>query len=167
MGLTYPDVGASRGDQLPGGYRQVRRRVRVGDGEAAFRSAAAALSRWEMHRRAGLRVRADGPATIGRRMASGAGIGPLRVWAPVEVVWLVDDPDRYGFGYGTLRGHPESGEEAFELYRDEADQVWFVIRAFSRPRRWYAKVGGPLLNLVQDRITDRYVRAMRELATLR
>ena len=36
---------------------------------------------------------------------------PRRI--PARVVYVVDEPARRGFAYGTLHGHPESGEEAF------------------------------------------------------
>ena len=32
-------------------------------------------------------------------------LGPVR--APCRVVYVVDEPDRRGFAYGTLPGHPE------------------------------------------------------------
>ena len=55
---------------------------------------------------------------------------------PARVVYVVDEPLRKGFAYGTLPGHPESGEEAFIVeYRDD-DSVWLTIRAFSRPSSW-------------------------------
>lgn len=163
--LTYPEVGATRGDVLPDGYRHLRRHERIGVGEEAFRAAVAALRGWDMHRGAGLAVRTTGPARIGGRMASGTGLGPLRLWAPVEVVWLVGEARRFGVGYGTLPGHPVRGEEAFEVRVDEADQVWAEIRAFSRPARWYARAGRPLLGVLQDRITDRYLRALHRAAS--
>ena len=33
--------------------------------------------------------------------------------APCRVVYVIDEPDIRGFAYGTLPGHPESGEERF------------------------------------------------------
>ena len=42
--------------------------------------------------------------------------------------------DPAGFGYGTLPGHPERGEEAFVVGRDDADGVWFEVpRSAARP----------------------------------
>jgi len=167
VALTYPEVGATRTERLPRGYRHVHRHERLGVGESTLRRAATALGNWDMHRAAGLAVRARGPAAVGSRMASGTGVGPLRIWAPCEVVWLRDEPERYGFGYGTLPGHPERGEEAFEVSVDSEGQVWFDIRAFSRPATWYARVGSPVVRRIQDAVTDRYVNAMRTLAAFR
>jgi uncharacterized protein (UPF0548 family) len=86
--------------------------------------------------------------------------GPLRVSSPVRVVYVVDLPDRKGFAYGTLPGHPESGEEAWLLDRSDDGSVWLTIRAFSRPSapRWWAVY--PVLRIVQSIYTRRYERAL-------
>ncbi len=87
-------------------------------------------------------------------------LGPVRI--PVRIVRVVDEPDRRGFVYGTLPGHPEVGEEAFLAERDAAG-TWVHVRAFSRPGRWYARLGGPVTRLAQARMTERYVRAAQAL----
>jgi uncharacterized protein (UPF0548 family) len=165
VALTYAEVGATREDTgLPAGYRHVRRRRRVGAGRAAFDALAAGMRAFQVHRGAGMAVRAEGPATVGRVFTSGLGIGPFRLWAPCQIVWLADEPDRYAYGFGTLRGHPMSGEEAMLASLEADGSVWFAIRAFSRPVAWYARVGGPLRSVAQDRVTDRYVAAAGRLA---
>jgi uncharacterized protein (UPF0548 family) len=79
---------------------------------------------------------------------------------PVRVVYVVDEPLRKGFGYGTLPGHPERGEEAFIVeYRDD-DSVWLTIRAFSRPASWVFWAGYPVVRLMQEIYTGRYERAL-------
>jgi uncharacterized protein (UPF0548 family) len=114
---------------------------------------------WRVHRDAGLRLRvAAGPA-VGTEFATGIGVGPLRLWAPCRVVWLRDEPGLYGYGFGTLPGHPARGEESFAVTLDDEDRVWFSLRAFSRPATWYARLGRPVAELLQDAVTDRYVRA--------
>jgi uncharacterized protein (UPF0548 family) len=161
MSLTYPEIGATQAGRLPPGYDHVTRHVRIGAGEAAFRAAAEALGRWQPQRGAGLTVRTNASrAGLGVRFDTGLGIGPLRVWAPCEVVWVVDEPARYGFGFGTLAGHPEIGEESFLLTLEDDDAVWFDVRAFSRPANWLVKLGHPFARWLQSRVTDRYVRAM-------
>ena len=84
----------------------------------------------------------------------------LGVSAPVRVVYVVDEGRRRGFAYGTLPGHPESGEEAFVVEHLEDDTVRFAITAFSRPATLLAKLGGPVSRLVQSRVTNRYLRAV-------
>ena len=83
---------------------------------------------------------------------------PLKI--PVRVVYVIDEPQRRGFAYGTLPGHPEEGEEAFIVERRDDDSVWLIIRAFSRPsNRWYW-VGYPALRLLQALFTHRYEHAL-------
>jgi uncharacterized protein (UPF0548 family) len=158
--LTYPEHGATRQATLPDGYHQLSRRVQVGHGEEAFHDARVTVLTWGMQRRAGLTVYPAGaPPKEGHTVLVVAGVGPLHVTAPCRVVWTLDEPDRAGFGYGTLPGHPERGEEAFVVERDSAGDVWATVRAFSRPATWYFQLGAPFARAVQRRVTDGYLRA--------
>ncbi len=62
-----------------------------------------------------------------------------------RIVYVVDDDGpvkRYGFAYGTLEGHAESGEERFTVEWNQAeDKVVYEILAFSRPNKIAAKLG--------------------------
>jgi len=89
------------------------------------------------------------------------GIGPFRVKAPCRVVYLIDEPDRCGFAYGTLPSHPETGEELFLLERLEG-RITFTIKAFSRPATRLAQLGGPLSRFVQRAYTAKYLAALDE-----
>jgi len=82
------------------------------------------------------------------------------VKAPVRVVYVVDEPGRLGFAYGTLPGHPESGEELFLVEHLADDSVWIVIRAFSRPSTWFYALGLPVLRIFQARATKKYLRSL-------
>lgn len=86
--------------------------------------------------------------------------GPLHIPAPVRVVYVVDEPHRKGFAYGTLRGHPASGEEAFLVEMRDDGTVWFVLRAFSRPSSAFYRIMAPVLRSGQKRFTQRYLRAL-------
>jgi uncharacterized protein (UPF0548 family) len=158
--LTYPEHGATRA-ALPPGYHHLERRARLGTGRAVFERGAAALMSWKMHRAAGLRVTAEGDARPGERVVSRIAPG---VAAPCRVVYVIDEPGRRGFAYGTLPGHPESGEEAFIVDIDEADGVWFTVRAFTRPATFLARISGPFGRGVQRLMARRYIRAMRCLS---
>jgi uncharacterized protein (UPF0548 family) len=82
-------------------------------------------------------------------------------------VYVIDEPNRKGFAYGTLPGHPESGEEAFVVERGDDGTVGLDVRAFSRPCSNLAKLAGPLGQLAQRRMTDRYVRSLTGTAEAR
>ncbi|MCB8808891.1 DUF1990 domain-containing protein, partial [Escherichia coli] len=66
--------------------------------------------------------------------------------------------------YGTLTGHPASGEEAFAAELDEADRVWFSVLAFSRPRPGIYTLAAPVSRLMQKFVTRKYLVAARALA---
>jgi uncharacterized protein (UPF0548 family) len=80
------------------------------------------------------------------------------------VVYEVSEPQCSGFAYGTLEGHPESGEELFLLHRQEDDRLVFTVSAFSKPARLHARLGGPATRWLQDVMTRRYLAALDQLA---
>jgi uncharacterized protein (UPF0548 family) len=78
---------------------------------------------------------------------------------PCRVVYVVEEPRRRGFAYGTLPGHPEQGEESFIVVQEDDGSVVFRITAFSRPASALSRLGGPLTRWVQDWMTERYLAA--------
>ena len=163
--FTYAEVGATRTGDLPAGYDHVSRDEVIGSGREAFDRAAAAVFRWTAQRGAGLRVRASGPAsTPGTVVLMTAGLPRLGLDIPCRVVWVVDEPDRRGFAYGTLPGHPESGEESFVVSLQPDGEVRYELAAFSRLATPLARLGAPVSKQVQSFALDRYVVAMRRAA---
>jgi uncharacterized protein (UPF0548 family) len=163
MSLTYPEVGATgTGGPLPAGYHHLRHRTCLGD--VSLAAAGEAVLGWHMHRATGARIEASAPrAAPGVTVSVGLGVGPLRITGPCEVVWSVEEADRAGFGYGTLLGHPERGEEAFVVERDAQRRVWFTVTAFSRPAVWYTRAGGPVVVLFQHAYARRLGAVLRRL----
>ncbi|MCV7278672.1 DUF1990 domain-containing protein [Mycolicibacterium flavescens] len=155
--LTYPEVGATAGE-LPSGYHHVHKSAVIGRGRARFEEAAAAGLRWGMLRGAGVRVEPTTPvAEVGAEVI--VRLGPIP--APCRVVYVVDEPHRRGFAYGTLPGHAESGEELFLVVHDPVtDEVSAVVTAFSRHATWWSRLGAPVTSLVQRVVTDRYLAAL-------
>ena len=163
--FTYAEVGATQQGALPGGYDHVDREHVVGSGRGALDRAAAAVFGWDAQRGAGLRVQASGPATTpGTVVLMTAGLRRLGLDIPCRVVWVVDEPDRRGFGYGTLPGHPESGEESFVVSLRPDGNVVYQLRAFSRPGTLLSRLGGPVSSRLQTLALDRYVTAIRRAA---
>ncbi|MDG4669325.1 DUF1990 domain-containing protein [Mycobacterium sp. 236(2023)] len=155
--LTYSEVGATAG-AMPTGYHHIRKSAVIGRGRERFEQAATEGMRWGMLRGAGLRVEATAPvAAIGAEVL--VHLGP--VVAPCRVVYVVDEPDRRGFAYGTLPGHAERGEELFLVrYDPVTEDVHAEVAAFSRHATWWSRLGSPLTSAVQRLITDRYLRAL-------
>jgi uncharacterized protein (UPF0548 family) len=115
---------------------------------------------WEMHRRAGLLVVADRRVSVGGIAVFGIRIGPWRIDAPVRVIEVIDTAGATGFAYGTLPGHPESGEERFLVRLDPEGTVRAEIRAFSRPGRWFSRLARPAGRRIQRATTQRYLTAL-------
>jgi uncharacterized protein (UPF0548 family) len=158
--LTYRQVGATRSD-LPPGYVHDRESADLGPFDpATFDRAVTALTSWQVQAGAGLTVFPRHPVQVGDTFALvirlPAGIYAL---AAGRVVFVLNEPDRRGFGYGTLPGHPEQGEEAFEVVR-RGDRMYFEITAFSRPRHPLARFARPVTRLLQRQTTRRYIAAM-------
>ena len=163
--FTYPEVGATRTSPLPSGYHHLRHAALIGHERQTFDTAVDALMRWQMHRRAGMRVVTEAAeAAPGVTVATRIGLGPLSIAGRCRVVWAERTPHRSGFAYGTLAGHPVRGEEAFVLELNRAGQVWFTVSAFSVPAAWYARAGGPLTPRWQRWFARRYATALTRLA---
>src|SRR4051812_39944778 len=163
--FTYPDVGGTRRRRLPAGYAHLERTAQVGSGEAAFRRAADAVFDWRMQRGIGLRVRAGGPPSEpGTVVVLTAGLPRLGYDIPCRVVWAQTTAREQGFGYGTLPGHPESGEECFVVRLGDDGVVAFPTRVFSRLAPPRARLGGPASRLAQRAAVEGYLRAIRRAA---
>ena len=143
--------------------------VTVGPGQASWEAASGQLLRWGVKTRSGFDVVPDTGA--GTRVELGgdywlvASIGPWRVREPARVVAVEERPDRCGFAYGTLEGHPVCGEEAFILTRTPDDDVVLTLRSLTRAAPngpW--RVVFPLLLVAQRWYRRRYVRALRQPA---
>lgn len=168
--LTYDEVGATLAGPLPAGYHHLHRTETIGEGRPVFECAARAVLTWEMHRGAGFDVnptsteaRADTSHTT--EVMVSLSLGPIEFTAPCRVVEVIDEPDRKGFAYGTLPGHPERGEEAFVVSIAENGVVTMDVVAFSSPARWYMRLAGPLGRRIQAMAAARYIRAVRKACT--
>jgi uncharacterized protein (UPF0548 family) len=162
--LSYQEHAATRGE-LPAGYHRVERVAVLGRGPELFARARAATFAWGIQTGSGIRVRVVDEAR-GRPLRTGDTV-VMRVplWprdVPCRVVYVIDEPRRAGFAYGTLPGHPEIGEEAFLLEHRDDDSVVLRIRAFSKPASWLFRIAYPAVLLMQTIYTRRYLRALRD-----
>ena len=81
-----------------------------------------------------------------------------------RIVYVVDEPGpirRFGFAYGTLPDHAESGEERFLVEWDRtSEDVWYDILALSRPHQFMARLGYLYTRRVQKRFRTESAVAM-------
>jgi uncharacterized protein (UPF0548 family) len=168
--LTYSPLGATRPAderwaEAPAGFRRYERTVPIGQGSAHWAAAASAVLEWGVKTGSGFTVHPDGGAD--RRVREGqdywlvAAVGPVTVREPVRVVAVVEEPDRCGFAYGTLEGHPVSGEEAFVVHRSADGLVRLTLRSLTRPGRGRWRLAFPALLIAQRWYRYRYLRALR------
>jgi uncharacterized protein (UPF0548 family) len=153
--FTYSAVGATA-ETPPAGYAVDHTRIKLGEGERVFHLAKAALRRWD-HFRLGW-VEAWSPETPIQPGEVVAVMGRvLGLWwlNACRIVYVVNEPGpicKFGFAYGTLPGHVESGEERFLIEWDQGDNsIWYDILAFSRPNHFLTRLGYPLVRRLQKR----------------
>jgi uncharacterized protein (UPF0548 family) len=162
---TYPEVGATISDVLPTGYRHDLYEVKLGVSEAAFGRAVDGLRRWQAHVGAGVNVvPRDAPVAAKNTVLLTLKVGGLWTVAPCRIVYVIDEEAQFGFAYGTLPGHPEIGEAAFTVSRDDSGEALFRIRSFSRPADPLARAAAPFSRRVQRTVTQRYLDALTRAA---
>ncbi len=156
--LTYDSIGMTKSPPASLRYHLDR----VSTPVDSFEGAAAGLRTWRAHRAAKARVAPDAaPIEVGQNVVVAFPMFLVTVIAPCRIVWVIDEPDEFGFGYGTLRGHPEEGEESFVVRRD-SDGSRFDVCALSRPATFTSRVGAPVARRVQRRVTSRYLDGIRD-----
>ena len=155
LDFSYPAVGATA-NSLPAGYVTDRTRILLGSGESIFLAAKAALQRWEHFRLGWVELWSpDTPIQPGEVVAIMAWAAGLWTLNCCRIVYAVDESgpvSKFGFAYGTLPGHVESGEELFQIEWDQnTNSVVYDILAFSRPNHFLTRLGYPLVRHTQKR----------------
>lgn len=166
--LTYDVVGATRPEQArwatPPDHRAYEATVQLGTGDAYWAAASAEVVAWGVKTRSGFTVsppvRRGDSVAVGDRSWIRAAVGPVAIREPAQVVAVVDEPDRRGFAYGTLAGHPISGEEAFVVHRAPDGAVWLTLRSVSGPGRGAWRLAFPAVLVAQRVYRRRYLRAL-------
>jgi uncharacterized protein (UPF0548 family) len=169
---SYSAPGATRDDLPPPGYVIDHRRTCLGKGAAVFDVARECLRRWDMFQLGWLT-----PCWPTVPLAPGSVVATLvrlvGTWwlNPCRIVYVEEASEqvqRFRFAYGTLADHVEEGEERFTVERLDDDSVWYDLYAFSRPRHPLARLGYPLVRLLQKRVgrcsMETMVRTVRGLA---
>ena len=133
----------------------------VGHGDAVWNRAARDVLRWRVKTARGFTVDSPGPVSRGDHLVISARLFNRIILEPVEVLDVIEEPDRVGFAYRTLPGHPVNGEEAFIVHR-RGGEVRITVRSLTRaaPQQpWRALY--PLLKVAQRVARRRYLRSLR------
>ena len=138
----------------------------IGHGKAAFERARAALMAWKQFAIGW--VETFPPAaplvsgTVVAVLIRHLGFWSLNGCRVLYRVGSLDDGAQFGFAYGTLTNHAESGEELFEVFIDpKTDEVIYRIRAISRPQATLARLGQPIVRVLQERFRAHSAVAMK------
>lgn len=161
--LSYAGVGSTRHDP-PVGYTVDHNRVLLGHGQAAFDRAARAIRGWRMFDLGWVELYwPDAPIEPRTTVAVLVRWLGLRFLNACRVVYVLNEEAplrRFGFAYGTLPEHAESGEERFSVEWLPDDSVWYDLLAFSQPNQWHAKIGRPMSRRLQKRFARDSMAAM-------
>lgn len=161
--FTYSEVGATN-TTSPAGYNVDHNRIQLGEGEATYQRAVKALKNWQqfdlgwvgiMPR--GVEVKVGATVTVKARAFGTWSLNACRI------VYVIDEPRRFGFAYGTLPDHVECGEERFLIEWLPDDSVWYDILAFSRPHHPLVKLSAPLARRLQKRFARESLIRMKSV----
>ena len=164
--LSYAPTGIVK--EPPIGRRVDEQVVAIGHGAADFERARRALTTWEQFNIGWVEVFPKQPSIeIGTVVT--VLIRHLGIWSlnGARVLYHVGDAHggAFGFGYGTLTNHAESGEELFEVFLDaRSGDVMYRIRAVSWPQSFLAFVGQPIVRILQERFRRDSAAAMKRAA---
>ena len=166
--FTYAAVGATA-TTPPKGYNVDRTRARIGQGDIAFQRAIAALRAWRQFDLGWVTaVPTTTPIEQDRIVGVLARAGGLWTLNAARIVYVIDESARFGFAYGTLPRHVESGEERFLVELNAATgDVHYDILAFSRPRHPLARLAYPWARRLQRRFGRDSVESMQRAVAIR
>jgi uncharacterized protein (UPF0548 family) len=160
--FTYPGVGATQA-KPPSGFTVDHNRVQLGHGEATYKRAVDALKKWRQFELGWVTIVPRGVAVeVGATVAVKARAFGTWSLSATRVVYVIDEPRRFGFAYGTLPDHVECGEERFLIEWLADDSVWYDIFAFSKPRHPLVRLSSPLARLLQKRFARESLMIMKQ-----
>jgi len=162
--FTYPTIGATATTPPPG-YALDHNRIHLGSGQRIFQSAKSSLQNWKHFDLGWVKAIPQEPTiTPGVTVAvAGKAFGLWHLMA-CRIVYVIDtegDTSKYGFAYGTLPAHAETGEERFLIeWNHRDDSVHYDILAFSKPHGFLPRLANPFLRRLQRRFAQDSKAAM-------
>ncbi|HEY6806281.1 MAG TPA: DUF1990 domain-containing protein [Pyrinomonadaceae bacterium] len=158
--FTYSAVGATN-TTPPKDFTVDHNHIELGKGVEIFNRAVAALKQWRQFDLGWVSLVPEGvPIEVGTTVAVKArAFGSCSLNA-TRIVYVIDEPRRFGFAYGTLPDHVECGEERFLIEWRDDDSVIFDIVAFSKPRHILVRMSRPLARLKQKRFAREAMKRM-------
>jgi uncharacterized protein (UPF0548 family) len=168
--FSYEAVGATNASP-PIGYVVDHNRIQLGNGETVYQRAVQALKNWRQFDLGWVTIVPVGvPLNVDAIVAIEARAFGTWSLSAARVVYLINESgatEKFGFAYGTLPDHVETGEERFIVeWNRSDDSVWYDILAFSRPKHPLVKLAAPLGRKLQKQFAQESMRKMVQLVSL-
>jgi uncharacterized protein (UPF0548 family) len=162
LDFTYREVGATN-TTPPAGFTVDHNRIQLGSGEETYRRAITLLKNWRQFDLGWVTIVPRGVTIeVGAIVAIKARAFGTWSLSASRVVYMIEEPRRFGFAYGTLPDHVECGEERFLMEWLPDDSVWYDILAFSKPRHPLVRMSFPLARMLQKRFTRESQERVRQ-----
>jgi uncharacterized protein (UPF0548 family) len=161
--FSYQELGITKGTDQPRGFVVDHSRTMLGGTDEHWERARKAVRDWRMFQQDWIKLcwpykNLERGVTVAI-LASHFGFNSL---SGARIVYAFDEPNRYGFAYGTTTSHMECGEERFLVERLEDGTVWFDLYAVSRPKHILAKLFYPLARRLQRKFAVSAAKAMQK-----
>jgi len=162
--LSYQPTGIAR--EFPRGFKVDEAFAVIGHGDAAFARAKQALINWQQFDLGWVKLFPTHAlvetGTVVAVLVHHLGFWSLNGCRIINVLDNDSDQPAFGFAYGTLTNHAESGEEIFEVaFNAVSQEVTYRIRAVSKPRAAFAVASYPVTRLLQSRFRRDSIAAMK------
>lgn len=162
-GLDLRTEGGREQVICPRGFALDYHRSQIGQGQTAFTAAKEAFRRWLQFDLGWIRI-ANPQAPIEQGEVVAVEAHSLWLWSIniSRILYVIDEEDRFGFGYGTTAMHVERGEERFLIeYYPISGAVFYDLLAVSQPAHWLVRLGYFFTRSQQHRFARDSLQRMR------
>ena len=161
--FSYEEVGESKNARVQGYDNDHSSKV-VGKGTEDWEKAKQILLNWDHFPAAWTKIHDLNPTVeVGNDVAVTFNLFGLWWVNSARIVYFFDEPNRFGFAYGTLHGHVETGEEIFYLEKDSEGIISYHLKAFSKPAYWFVRLGYPAARFFQRKFVRDSLNQVKKL----
>ena len=166
--FSYAEVGITKEGICAKRYGKDHVREQLGSGADTFRAAVSAFEKWEQFNVGWVEVYPRNALIIPNAVVAVlAWHGSFWSLNACRIIYVINEQgpiNRFGFGYGTLSEHAESGEERFLIEWDRSqDIVFYDVIAFSNPNFLLGWLAYPLVRYIQNSFRRDSERVMKRM----
>jgi uncharacterized protein (UPF0548 family) len=166
-GVAFDTRYGPEGLQVPHRYVRGHMRTQIGHGREAFEVACAAFRQWRQFDLGWVRV-ANPEVPIEPEEIVAVEAHTFGLWSVnySRILYVIDEQDRFGFGYGTTPMHVERGEERFLIeHYPVSGEVYYDLLAVSQPAHWLVKLAALFARSKQRRFARESHQRMKNAVT--